>query len=57
MSSAVAAHATTRWRGVRRLRQSSLSLLGLVIVVLMLLLALASPLLAPYPGDVAGAVL
>jgi peptide/nickel transport system permease protein len=41
---------------VVRFRQSSLSVLGLLIVVCMLLVALAAPLIAPYPRDIIGAV-
>ena len=44
------------WRGFRRLRQNSLSLLGLFIVVVALMVALAAPLLVPYPHDLVGAV-
>jgi len=44
------------WRGFRRLGQSSLSVLGLFVVAFALVVALAEPLLAPYPHDLVGAV-
>jgi peptide/nickel transport system permease protein len=44
------------WRGWRRLRQSSQSMLGLIVVTCALMVALAAPLLAPYPHDLVGAV-
>lgn len=43
-------------RGLYRLRQSWLSMLGLLIVAIMLLLAVAGPAIAPFPDDIAGAV-
>jgi len=44
------------WRGFRRLRQNSLSVLGLFVVAFALIVALAAPLFVPYPRDLVGAV-
>jgi peptide/nickel transport system permease protein len=43
-------------RGVYRFRQSRLSVIGLGVVLLLVLIALVGPLLAPYPMDLTGAV-
>jgi peptide/nickel transport system permease protein len=43
-------------RAIRRFRQSPLSMLGLVIVVILVLVAAIGPFLVPYPKDASGAV-
>ena len=43
-------------RGLYRLRQSSLSLVGLALVVLLLLLAAAGHWIAPYPEHITGSI-
>lgn len=43
-------------RAIRRFRQSPLSVIGLVIVVILVLIATIGPFLVPYPGDASGAV-
>jgi len=43
-------------RGCYRLRQSSLSLVGLVLVLLLLFVAAAGQALAPYPEHIAGSI-
>jgi peptide/nickel transport system permease protein len=41
---------------VRRFRQSPLSVVGLVIIVVLVLVALIGPFLVPYPDDATGAI-
>lgn len=45
-----------RRRMVRRFRQSPLSVVGLVIIVVLVLVALVGPFLVPYPDDATGAI-
>lgn len=45
-----------RRRMVRRFSQSSLSVVGLVIIVVLVLVALIGPFLVPYPDDATGAI-
>lgn len=43
-------------RAIYRFRQSSLSIVGLILVVFLVLIAIFGPWIAPYPGDIAGSV-
>lgn len=47
---------TSEWKKAwRRMRKSTLSMVGLVIICAVILMAVFAPLIAPYPGDIEGA--
>jgi peptide/nickel transport system permease protein len=43
-------------RGVYRFRQSSLSVVGLALILFIFLVAVVGPFLVPYPADAEGAI-
>jgi peptide/nickel transport system permease protein len=43
-------------RAIRKFRQSPLSLVGLILIVMLVLVALVGPFFVPYPKDASGAV-